>query len=576
MKKLSNLTFLLIGLLILGTGGFYFWISSDTDESNEKYLQVQIKRGDVRRTVSATGILQAVITVQVGSQVSGRIQALNADFNSVVKKGQVLAIIDPAHIEAQRDRAQAHLATAEASVENSEANLINRQAELENGEANLEVARVNFQEAGRQLRRATGLFKDGLIPERDLETAQASDTQSSLRVRQAKAQISQIHASIRSAKAQRQQSKASVKQARAEVKMAQVNLRYTNIVSPIDGVVIERNVDIGQTVAASFQAPVLFLIANDLAKMQVIAQIDEADIGVISEMAGVQFTVDAFPGENFEGKISEIRLSSKLPGASATSTAAGANNVVVYNVMIDVDNPSLKLRPAMTATVNFTVAKADNVLKVANVALRYRPSDVTPAEIQTMLGEKASDEEKKENQAPTDSGARYSAEGRPPMNPERIRALRERMAQSGRGRSFGGDRGEWGRRRRMARQDSENSGTKTVISRSSTSQYGINAGLKIRFPSSEKTKTRSGLLWSLDNENQLQPHRVSFGITDGRETAILNGSLKEGDIVISGELDTEVQTTRTSSPFGGVFGSRRAPQRNRSRAAGRNQGSRSR
>lgn len=244
--------------------------------------------------------------------------------------------------------------------------------------------------------------------------------------------------------------------------------------------------------------------------------------------------------------------------------------------MIDVDNPSLKLRPAMTATVNFTVAKADNVLKVANVALRYRPSDVTPAEIQTMLGKTASDEEKKENQAPTDSGARYSAEGRPPMNPERIRALRERMAQSGRGRSFGGDRGEWGRRRRMARQDSENSGTKTVISRSSTSQYGINAGLKIRFPSSEKTKTRSGLLWSLDNENQLQPHRVSFGITDGRETAILNGSLKEGDIVISGELDTEVQTTRTSSPFGGVFGSRRAPQRNRSRAAGRNQGSRSR
>ena len=577
MKRLSNLTFLLIGLLILGTGGFYFWISSDTDESNENFLQVQIKRGNVRRTVSSTGTLQAVVTVQVGSQVSGRIQVLNADFNSVVKKGQVLAVIDPAHIEAQRDRAQAQLATAEASVENSEANLLNRQAELENSNANLEVAQVNFQEAGRQLQRAIGLFKDGLIPARDLETAQASDKQSSLRVRQAKAQISQIHASIRSAKAQRQQSKASVKQARAEVKMAQVNLRYTNIVSPIDGVVIERNVDIGQTVAASFQAPVLFLIANDLAKMQVIAQIDEADIGAISEMAGVQFTVDAFPGENFDGKISEIRLSSKLPGASATSaTTAGATNVVVYNVMIDVDNPSLKLRPAMTATVNFTVAKADNVLKVANVALRYRPLDFTPEEIQTMLGEKASDEEKKENQAPTDSGARYSAEGRPPMNPERIGARRERMAQSGRGRPFGSDHGERGRRLGMARRDSRNRGARTIISRSSTSQYGINAGLKIRFPSSDKTKTRSGLLWSLDTEGQLQPHRVSFGITDGRETAILNGSLKEGDIVISGELNTEIETSRSSSPFGGVFGSRRPPQRNRSRAAGRNQGSRSR
>ena len=186
----------------------------------------------------------------------------------------------------------------------------------------------------------------------------------------------------------------------------------------------------------------------------------------------------------------------------------------------------------MTATVNFTVAKADNVLKVANVALRYRPSDVTPEEIQTMLRGQSSDEEKKANQSPKDSEPGYSERDRPPMSPERIRALRERMAQSGQGRPFGSTRSEWSRGRRMGRQDSENSGTKTIIARSSTSQYGINAGLKIRFPSSEKTKTRSGLLWSLDAENQLQPHRVSFGITDGRETAILNGSLKEGDIVV--------------------------------------------
>ena len=173
--------------------------------------------------------------------------------------------------------------------------------------------------------------------------------------------------------------------------MAEVTLHYTNIISPIDGVVIERNVDIGQTVAASFQTPTLFLIANDLSRMQLIAQIDEADIGVLSEKAKVDFTVDAFPGQVFQGKISEIRLTSKLPtsstsGTSQTASTGGtASNVVVYNVIIDVDNPQLKLRPAMTANVSFTVASAHNVLRVANSALRYRPSEMSPEAIQKLL-----------------------------------------------------------------------------------------------------------------------------------------------------------------------------------------------
>ena len=180
---------------------------------------------------------------------------------------------------------------------------------------------------------------------------------------------------------QQDQATASVKQAQAELRMAEVTLHYTNIISPIDGVVIERNVDIGQTVTP-FQTPTLFLIANDLSRMQLIAQIDEADIGVLSEKAKVDFTVDAFPGQVFQGKISEIRLTSKLPtsstsGTSQTASTGGtASNVVVYNVIIDVDNPQLKLRPAMTANVSFTVASAYNVLRVANSALRYHPGNV--------------------------------------------------------------------------------------------------------------------------------------------------------------------------------------------------------
>jgi len=582
MKLQRNLVLPVVGLVALIAVVYLVWGGGDSDPA-EKYLKVEVERGDVRRTVTSTGTLQAVVTVQVGSQVSGRIQALHADFNSVVKKGQTLAIIDPANFEAQRDRAAASLATSEAAVKNAEANLINRKAELQSAEANLQVSRVDRQEAGRQLRRAKGLFEDGLIPERDLETAQAGHDQSAARLLQAEAQISQIKASIRSAGAQKEQALANVKQAKAELKMAQVNLYYTNITSPIDGVVIERSVDIGQTVAASFQAPILFLIANDLAKMQVIAQIDEADIGAISEQAEVGFTVDAFPGQNFQGKISEIRLSSKLPGSSTDAQqAAGSTNVVVYNVMIDVDNPQLKLRPAMTATVTFTVASAEDVLKVANVALRYQPPDKTPEEVRAMLGggppgagegsAGAGSSEGREN--PARSG------GRSGMDPERMRAMRARMAQGGGGRGFGG-RGMDPERMRamrarmaqrggggpfggggpgMRRGGPAGDGARTVIAPAIQTQYGINPGLKIRFPQAEKARSRRGVLWVLDSEGQPEPRRVRFGITDGRDTAILGGNLEAGEEVITGEIETRASASSTSSPFGGLFGSRRRPQ----------------
>ncbi len=591
MRLQRNLVLPIVGLVVLISVVYLVWGGGDDDPA-EMYLKVAVERGDVRRTVTSTGTLQAVVTVQVGSQVSGRIQELHADFNSVVKKGQTLAIIDPANFEAQRDRAAASLATSEAAVKNAEANLINRKAELQSAEANLQVSRVDQQEAGRQLRRAKGLFEDGLIPERDLETAQAGHDQSAARLLQAEAQISQIKASIRSAGAQKEQALANVKQAKAELKMAQVNLYYTNITSPIDGVVIERNVDIGQTVAASFQAPILFMIANDLAKMQVIAQIDEADIGAISEQAEVGFTVDAFPGQNFQGKISEIRLSSKLPGSSTDAQqAAGSTNVVVYNVMIDVDNPQLKLRPAMTATVTFTVASAEDVLKVANVALRYQPSDKTPEEVRAMLGS-----------GPPGSGEGSPAAGRPEgrdnpagsggrsgMDPERMRAMRARMAQGGGGRGFGG-RGMDPERMRairarmaqgggpfggggpgMRRGGPAGDGARTVIAPAIQTQYGINPGLKIRFPQAEKARSRRGMLWVLDSEGQPEPRRVRFGITDGRDTAVLGGNLEAGEEVITGEMETRARAGSTSSPFGGLFGSRRRPQQSqqRQRSGGR-------
>ena len=558
MKLNRKPLFSIVGILILATLGIYWWMMGDVDPT-EKYFKVEVEQGDIRRTVSSTGTLQAVVTVQVGSQVSGRIQELNADFNSVVKKGQSLAVIDPANFEAQRDRAAASLTTSEAAVKNSEANLINRKAELESSEANLEVARVNNQEASRQLRRSKRLFEDGLIPEQDLETAQASKDQEKARVRSAKAHVSQVKASIRSAAAQLEQSNANVKQAKAELRLAQVNLRYTNIISPIDGVVIERNVDIGQTVAASFQAPILFMIANDLSKMQLIAQIDEADIGAISEMAGVDFSVDAFPRQTFRGIISEIRLSSKLPGSSNSTAQATATNVVVYNVMIDVDNPQLKLRPAMTANVNFTVASAEDVLKVANVALRYQPSEKDPEEIRKILSENTPSRDSLEPHLPRPSAVKSDTTAQSQIDRESTRAM------SARRRRFRE------RRSRIGSGSPTNDGTMTIISTASSAQYGINPGLKISFPHIEKSKPRPGLLWVLDSEGKPEPRRVRFGITDGRETAVLNGNLQLGEMVISGEVETEVSSSQSSSPFGGLFGRRRRPpQRSRQGGSGNN------
>jgi HlyD family secretion protein len=566
MKRNSAFRYAVLGVagLAILFAGYSYWKRKGKNPQ-DKYLTVKVDRGNVRRTVSSTGTLQAVVTVQVGSQVSGRIQELHADFNSVVKKGQVLALIDPANFEAQRERAQAQLATAQASVKNAEANLINRRAELSSGKANVEVTRVALKEAERQLKRAEGLFKDGLIAQRDMDTAQATFEQEGARLMQAEAQVNQTEASIRSALSQQDQAAANVKQARAELTMADVNLRYTSIVSPIDGVVIERSVDIGQTVAASFQAPLLFLIANDLTKMQVIAQIDEADIGAMSEKAKVDFSVDAFPGQTFRGEIAEIRLTSKLPSSSTSTGSSGstsggtASNVVVYNVMIDVNNPALKLRPGMTANVNFTVASTDNVLKVANSALRYRPADKNPEEIQKLLSS-LSGEVSADTRRPQSAGSGQAST--PPQTSSGVSEAGERGDASGssrRGGSQGGD-GSGGNRTGGARSWQGKSGGRSgstaqaIIGPSKTDIYGIDAGMKIRFPQAEEARPTPAVIWVLDSAGQPQPRRVRLGITNGRETALVGGDLKEGDTVITGDLgdeDATQQRGNTASPFGG-------------------------
>jgi HlyD family secretion protein len=326
----------IIGLLIVGAvgaGAGAIYVRRGGPE-----VQVQtspITRGDIIDTVGATGTLQAVTTVQVGSQVSGNIQMLGADFNSIVKKGQVIAKLDPSLFEAQLQQARA--------------NLNQTRANLAKARSDLERTKVQLTDAQQKYTRAKELAAKGLVPQSELDAAKIA--------------VDTAQAGLASQEATVNQTQAAVTQSQASVNQNQVNLDHTIITAPIDGIVTQRSVDVGQTVAASMQAPTLFVIAADLTKMQVNANIDEADVGRIRPGQHVTFHVDAYPTDNFEGTVSQIRLQPVV-----------VSNVTTYGTVIDVPNLQLKLKPGMTANVKVEIAKRTDVLRVPNSALRFRPT----------------------------------------------------------------------------------------------------------------------------------------------------------------------------------------------------------
>ena len=329
--------------------------------SASDYITGKVEKGNVEVNVSATGTVQAVTTVQVGSQVSGTVEWLGADFNSQVTKGQVVARLDPAIFQAQVANSRANVVNAEAAVAAAETEIVNQKANLLAAKSNLEVTRVQREDAAALVKRYQDL--KNVLSGRDLEAAQAQANAAAARYEQAAAQVGQVQAGNASAKAKVDQAKASVAQAKAQLQQSQVNLDHSIIASPIDGVVVSRTVDVGQTVAASLSAPTLFTIANDLTKMQVLASIDEADVGQIRQGIQAHFSVDAYPGETFAGEISQLRLNAQT-----------LQNVVTYSAVIDVANRALKLRPGMTANITIMVAKREGVLTVPNAALRFKPN----------------------------------------------------------------------------------------------------------------------------------------------------------------------------------------------------------
>ncbi len=334
------------------------------------YTTGGVSRQTVEVTVSATGTVQAVTTVQVGSQASGTVAWLGADFNSVVKRGQVIARLDPSTMQAQVDNARASLASAEAAAQGAVSDVTSQQANVKAAEANLEATRLQAKDAEALVARYQQISE--VVSRRDIEAAQATAGTADAKTAQANAQVAQARTGVSTAQARVAQANAQVAAARAQLEQSLANLAHTEITSPIDGVVVSRSVDVGQTVAASLQAPTLFTIAADLTNMQVLAAIDEADVGPVKEGQEARFTVDAFPGETFTGRISQVRLN-----------ATAVQNVVTYTAVVDAPNPDGKLKPGLTANLTIPTASRENVLTVPNAALRFKPV-LTDAEQQAL------------------------------------------------------------------------------------------------------------------------------------------------------------------------------------------------
>ena len=495
-------------LAILFAGGYFLYPMIGPKGPNQKFRTVKVERGEISFIVTATGTINPVITVLVGSQVSGTIKALHADFNSRVREGEVIAQIDPAIFEAQVEQGRANLL-------NAQANLLNAQANLQNAQANLLKAEVTVQDTKRTLDRNRELAEKKMIAQATLDTAQANyDT--------AVAQREGSKAQMESAKSQIESAKAQVEQARAGLKVADTNLKYTTIRSPVNGIVISRNVDVGQTVAASLQAPTLFMIAKDLTRMQVDTNVSEADIGRVAKDQDATFTVDAYPERTFRGKVSEIR-----------NAPITIQNVVTYDVVIQVDNSDLRLKPGMTANVSVQIEHKGNILKIPNSALRFRLESAKKEETSNRKQEAPSSDKggavlerlAKELSLTADQQSKIEMVLR--ASKSEFQEIREKSKP------------EDARIRIRALMRQKIWGFLTEEQKEKMKEMG---------QSSEKSRARPGRVWISTPEGKPIPVEITVGITDGTFSEVVTGNLQEGAEVVVEEMMNKKARPSTPSP----------------------------
>jgi HlyD family secretion protein len=535
-------------LLLLGASATAGYLYYNGRRLPPNYLTARVERGRIATTVNATGTLNAVITVQVGSQVSGTIQKLLVDYNSPVKEGQIIAQIDPGSFEARVGQARANVASAEAAIQVARANVDNSKATIETARANIDSAKatvertkVGLVDARRTLERNKQLLRQALIAQSELDTAQTAYDSAVSQLKQAESQqdasvgqLKSATAQARLAEAQYTAALAQVEQAKAALQAAALDLEHTTIRAPVNGIVVSRNVDVGQTVAASLQAPILFLIAQDLTQMQVDTNVSEADIGRISMGLTATFTVDAFPNAPFTGAVVQVR-----------NAPITVQNVVTYDAVVQVANPEMKLKPGMTANVSFLIAERPGALKVPNAALRFQPDG-----------------------AGQETGAQ---DGRGPASGDRTQAMQQRLTQA---LSLSSEqqarlaailqntRQQMMRLREQEPSEEERRGRardvqaqtraqiRNLLTETQRQQYEELLKNSERQRGEGNVQGRPGRVWIRTADGTPEPVALTVGISDDSFSEELSGDLRDGQEVITGILTSAKPASAAPPGFG--------------------------
>ena len=500
-----KLALILALVIAAAAGGGWYWYQSRADSGEVRYRVAKVERGPMAAVVAASGTLNAVTTVQVGSQISGQVKDIYADFNTPVKKGQVIARIDPATFDLRVNQTRADLDAAESAVAVARSGLAAQQAEFGR-------VKIMLADAERDLARKKMLVDKKFISPAELDKANVvlDSTREQLKAVQAQIEVSQ---------AQVQSAIAAVKQRDSLLRQAQVDLERTIIRAPVDGTVILRNVDAGQTVAASLQAPVLFTIAQDLRDMQVEAAIDEADVGRLRVGLPATFAVDAFPRRNFTGEIRQIRKSPQ-----------NVQNVVSYTVVISAANPDMALLPGMTANVRIAVENRTSALKLPNAALRWRPAGATDAKGPAPVDAAPAQQQQAGGQAVQQFRARIQAELKPSdaQKAQIDDIFNDSRQKFGRVREMKAD----GDRRREA--EKIRAETNARIGEILTPEQRP-AWERLLAESGTRGQSSAGRVYVLEG-GQPKAADVRLGLTDGSSTELVSG-LAEGAEVIVGTAD---------------------------------------
>lgn len=488
------------------------------------YYTAKVEKGDIVQVVQATGTINALTTVQVGSQVSGIVAELSADFNSKVKKGDIIAQIDPSILKTRLLQAEADLDNARANIKGLEAQIETQRAEVQASKASVDRSQAQLTEAKLNWDRTVELFKEGVLAESQRDTVKATYDGQLASLRVAEAQHEQSKARLKQMMAQVEQAKAQLAQRQAAAEMAKVDLGHTIIRAPIDGTVIARNVDVGQTVAASLQAPTLFIIAQDLTKMQVYAKTDESDVGKIRVGAMATFRVDSFPRDVFRGRVTQVRMN-----------ATTVQNVVTYDTIIEFDNPEQKLFPGMTAYVTIPTEWANNAVKIPNGALRFKP-DLSADELKALYEKHGVPDPTQRPQFARGGGAAGAG------------------GQSGRG----GEGGQSGQTGGGFRGQGGAGGFRNPGGPGGPSGEG---GDSQRARRMNMMRQDAGVVWVLDSSKNLIPMAVKTGTTDFTFTEMKEGKLEPGMELVIGQSSSRSSAQAASSGPGNQGGANRMMRR---------------